>query len=63
MRPPHGVTMPDPAPSDERPIHLSAEEARGGEIVLRTRARRFIFLAGQVGMVLLALVLGVLAIH
>jgi hypothetical protein len=29
--------------------HLSAEEARGGEIVLRTPARRAIFLGGLIG--------------
>lgn len=41
----------DPAP------HYSAEEARGGEIILRTRNRRILFLAGLVGIVLLALLI------
>jgi hypothetical protein len=55
--------MADPVHTDEQPIHLSAVEARGGEIILRTRARRITFLAGLVGIVLLALVLGLLAIR
>lgn len=46
-----GMRMPD-----ERPIHLTAEQARGGEIVLRTPRRRGIFIAGLVGMGLLALI-------
>jgi hypothetical protein len=35
--------------------HYSAERARGGEIILRTRAERLIFIAGLVGAVILAL--------
>ena len=35
---------------------FSAEDARGGEIILRTRARRVIFIAGLVGCVVLGLV-------
>ncbi|MER8803296.1 peptide ABC transporter permease [Mesorhizobium sp. M0998] len=34
---------------------FSAEQARQGEIILRTRARRIIFIGGLVGLVLLAL--------
>ena len=34
-----------------------ADKARGGEIVLRTPARRAIFLAGLIGVVLLVVVL------
>jgi uncharacterized membrane protein YdcZ (DUF606 family) len=34
-----------------------AEKARGGEIILNTPARRWIFIAGLVGAVLLVLVL------
>ncbi|MER9344638.1 peptide ABC transporter permease [Mesorhizobium sp. M0601] len=34
---------------------FSAEQARQGEIILRTRARRIIFIVGLVGLVLLAL--------
>ena len=41
--------MPE-APPDP-PVHISAEDARGGEIVLRTRARRLIFVAGLVAVI------------
>ncbi|MER8595951.1 peptide ABC transporter permease [Mesorhizobium sp. M1182] len=34
---------------------FSAEQVRQGEIILRTRARRIIFIGGLVGLVLLAL--------
>jgi hypothetical protein len=47
-------------PVDEGP-HYSAEDARGAEIVLRTRRRRLIFIGGLVGFVLLVLVLRFLA--
>jgi hypothetical protein len=40
----------------EAPIHLSAEEARGGEIILRGRARRIIFIAGLAAFVLFVVV-------
>lgn len=40
---------------------FSAEDARGGEIILRTRARRVIFIAGLVGCVVLGLVVHALA--
>lgn len=43
---------------DEGPV-ISGQDARQGEIILRTRARRVIFIAGLVGIVLLALVLGI----
>ena len=36
---------------------FSAEEARQGEIILRTRTRRVIFIAGLVGLVVLAVLL------
>lgn len=39
---------------DDGPV-FSAEQARQGEIILRTRTRRIIFIAGLVGIVLLAL--------
>jgi hypothetical protein len=38
------------------PPTISAEDARGGEIILRTRARRMIFAAGLVGFVVLAII-------
>jgi hypothetical protein len=37
-----------------------AEKARGGEIILNTPARRWIFVSGLVGAVLLVLLLGFL---
>jgi hypothetical protein len=37
---------------DEAPV-FSAEQARQGEIILRTRTRRIIFVAGLVGIVIL----------
>jgi hypothetical protein len=43
-------------PVDEPKPYL-AEKARGGEIVLRTRVRRFIFIAGLVGVIVLVLML------
>jgi len=43
---------------DEGP-HYSAQDVRGGEIILRTRARRIIFMAGLAGFVILVLVLSV----
>jgi hypothetical protein len=39
-----------------QPVY-SAEDVRQGEIILRTRMRRIIFIAGLVGAVLLALVM------
>lgn len=45
----------EPAPPPQEPY--PAEKARGGEIVLRTPARKVIFLAGLVGALLLALVI------
>jgi hypothetical protein len=37
----------------QRRIHVSAQEARGAEIVLDTPGRRIIFVAGLVGIVIL----------
>jgi hypothetical protein len=51
MVPRDGPPQPPPYP---------AEKARGGEIVLRTRLRRMIFMGGLVGAVLFALLLLVL---
>lgn len=45
-------------PADGRSVHLSGEEARQGRIVLNTRRRRSIFIAGLVGLVLVAVLLG-----
>jgi hypothetical protein len=40
-----------------QPAPYPAEKARGGEIILKTPARRAIFLAGLIGAVLLVLIL------
>ena len=45
--------MTDP----ETPIHISAEDARQGETVLRKPWERAVFLAGLIGAILLGLVL------
>jgi hypothetical protein len=49
-----GPTQPAPPPT--QPAY-PAEKARGGEIILDTRAKRWIFIAGLVGAVILALAL------
>lgn len=41
---------------DREPIRISADDARGGEIILRTRRRRIVFLAGLAGFVILAVI-------
>ncbi|MBZ9853552.1 peptide ABC transporter permease [Mesorhizobium sp. CA13] len=43
-------------PDKEGPV-FSAEDARQGEIILRTRTRRIIFIAGLVGIVLVMVLL------
>jgi len=53
--------MPDDRHPGEQPVHLSADEARGGEIILRTRARRLIFLAGIAGIVILGVLIRLFA--
>ncbi|MGO4637119.1 hypothetical protein AB4Z43_01615 [Mesorhizobium sp. 2RAF45] len=44
-----------PAYSEDGPV-FSAQQARQGEIILRTRTRRIIFIAGLVGILVLAVV-------
>jgi hypothetical protein len=44
---------PEPPPEPAR--HISAEDARGGEIILRKRWERGLFLAGLIGALLLGL--------
>ncbi len=39
------------------PAPYPAEKARGGEIILRTRLRRMIFVGGLIGAAIIALVL------
>ena len=50
--------MADPPPETppERAPHISAEDARGGEIILRKHWERGLFLAGLIAAVLLGLV-------
>lgn len=53
--------MADPTPerpTDPQPVqHISAEDARGGEIILRKRWERIVFMAGLVGALVLGLIL------
>ncbi|TPM34647.1 hypothetical protein [Mesorhizobium sp. B2-3-4] len=44
-----------PAHSEDGPV-FSAQKARQGEIILRTRTRRIVFIAGLVGILVLAVV-------
>ena len=48
-----GLAVPD---KPEEPFHYPAEKARQGEIILRKRWQRIVFIAGLVGFVVLALV-------
>ena len=59
-----GPPQPAPSPKDEQrhePTHepppYPADKARGGEIILRSRAQRVIFIAGPAGAVVLVLLL------
>jgi hypothetical protein len=54
--------MADPAP-DQRPEpngtqHISAEDARGGEIILRKGWERIVFIGGLVAAILFGFVVG-----
>jgi hypothetical protein len=53
---------PQPAPPPKPRSPYPAEKARGGEIILRSRTRRIIFIAGLVGAVLLGFFLSLLAL-
>ena len=49
--------MPDDRPGEpDEPIHLTAQEARGGDVVLRTPARRAVYIAGLVLVMVVAVV-------
>lgn len=49
--------MPDDSPGEsDEPIHRTVQEARGGDVVLRTPARRGVFIAGLVLVVIVAAV-------
>lgn len=41
----------------DEPIRRTAEQARGGEIILRTRAQRLIFFGGLVAFLVFTLVM------
>lgn len=47
---------PNPESAEPAP-HLTAEEARGGEIILRSRGRRALFIGGLVLLVLVLILL------
>ena len=50
-------------PTDNhRPPEYSAEQARGGEIILRRRWQRIIFIAGLVGCAVLVVVLRLISL-
>jgi hypothetical protein len=51
-----GPSQPRPAPQQPYP----AEKARGGEIILNTPIRRWIFIAGLAGAAVLVLILSFL---
>lgn len=51
------------AQNRNEPIVLSAEKARQGEIVLRKRWQRVVFIAGLAGMVVLAVAVRFFAWH
>ncbi len=44
-------------PAEKLPEEYPAEKARGGEIILRKRWQRYVFISGLVGAMLLVLVL------
>lgn len=50
-----GPAEPAPPPKDAKPY--PAEKARGGEIVLRTPLRKYIFFGGLIGIFVLLLAL------
>lgn len=43
--------------AEERPDTHKAQDVRGGEIILRTKRRRIIFIAGLVAFVILGIIL------
>jgi len=55
-----GPPEPPPPPKREPPTY-PGEKARGGEIILRSRPQRLIFIAGLVGAVLLVVLLWLFA--
>ena len=55
------VTSPIPEggarPAASQAPHYAADKVRGGEVILRTRLERLIFVAGLAGAVILAFIL------
>jgi len=49
--------MDERTDSERKPPSFSAQDARGAEIILRSRRRRVIFVAGLAGLAVLALIL------
>jgi hypothetical protein len=50
-------------PVVEHGRHFSAQDVRGGEIILRARIQRRIFVSGPAGFVILALVPSLTGLH
>ena len=50
------MPMPDDRPDDDDAPHFTAQEARGGDIVLRTPGRRAIFIAGLMLIIVVAVI-------
>jgi len=53
--------MPRESPAQQgspSPSRYPAEKARGGEIILKTPLRRWVFISGLIGAVVLVLILG-----
>lgn len=51
------------APDDKRaPLEYPTDKARGGEIILRRRWHRVVFVAGLIGFVVLALLFNIFAL-
>ena len=53
---------PQPAPPPKPRSPYPAEKARGGEIILRSRTQRIIFIAGLAGAVVLGFLLSLFAL-
>ncbi len=49
-------------PPSREPTHIAGQDARGGEIILRTRRRRAIFIGGLVLWALLAMLVYLFAL-
>ena len=47
------ISTDSDTPYRDRAIHIDAQDARGGEIILRTKHRRAIFIGGLVAVVCL----------